>query len=86
MTEFFFDHDYYCDVKWANILGDTGRYHPISGNIGQYWGDIGRYWTISGDIGQYRAISGNIGVISISVKSVMCLARPIQVVPGQLIF
>ena len=41
------------------------------------------FWAISGDIG---AISGDIGVISSSVKSVMYLARPIQVVPGQLIF
>ena len=48
--------------------------------------DIGQYQTISGDIGQYQTISGDIGVISSSVKSVKYLARPIQVVPGQLIF
>ena len=67
MPEFFSsDHDRYCDVKWAHILGNMGRYHPISGDIG--------------------AISGDIGVISSSVKSVMYLARPIQVVPGQLLF
>ena len=77
MAEFFFlDHDHYRDVKWAHILGDMGRYHPISGDIGP----------ISGDIGRYRAISGNIGVLLSSVKSVMYLARPIQVVPGQLFF
>ena len=46
-------------------------------------GDIG---AISDDIGQYRTILGDIGVISSSVKSVMYLARPIQVVPGQLFF
>ena len=45
-----------------------------------------QYGAISGDIGRYRAMSGDIGVISSSVKSVMYLARPIQVVPGQLIF
>ena len=69
MADFFLDHDLYCDVKWAHILADMGRYRPISGDIGRFW-----------------AISGNIGVISSSVKSVMYLARPIQVVPGQLIF
>ena len=53
-----------------------GQYGAISGNIG----------AISDDIGQYQAISGDIWVISSSVKSVMYLARPIQVVPGQLIF
>ena len=53
------DHDRYREVKWAHMLGDIGRYHPISGDIG----------AISGDIG---AISGDIGVISSSVKSVMC--------------
>ena len=56
------DHDRYRDVKWAHILGDMGRYHPISGDIG----------AISDDIERYRAISGDIGVISSSVKSVMC--------------
>ena len=50
------------------------------------WGDITRYRAISGDIGLFLAILGDIGVISSSVKSVMYLARPIQVVPGQLIF
>ena len=44
------------------------------------------FWAISDDIGRFWAISGDIGVISSSVKSVMYLARPIQVVPGQLIF
>ena len=56
--------------------GDITRYRAISDNIGP----------ISGDIGRHRAILGDIGVISSSVKSVMYLARPIQVVPGQLIF
>ena len=50
------------------------------------WGDITRYWAISGDIRRFRAISGDIGVISSSVKSVMYLAWPIEVVLGQLIF
>ena len=49
-------------------------------------GDIVRYRAISDNIGRFWAISGDIGVISSSVKSVMYLARPIQVVPGQLIF
>ena len=40
--------------------------------------------TLNGPI--YRAILGDIGVISSIVKSVMYLARPIQVVQGQLIF
>ena len=40
------------------------------------WDDIGGFWAISADI----------GVIYSSVESVMYLARPIQVVPGQLIF
>ena len=62
-------------IFWA-IWGDITRYRAISSDIGP----------ISGDIGRYRAISGDIGVISSSVKSVMYLARPIQVVPGQLIF
>ena len=59
-------------------MGDMGQYRPISGNIG-------RYRATSDDIGQFWAISGNIGVISSSVKSVMYLARPIQVLLGQLI-
>ena len=57
----------YCDVKWAQILGYMGRYHPLlgdigrhRGHIGRYRGNIGRYHQISGDIGQYMAISGNI--------------------------
>ena len=50
------------------------------------WGDIARYRAILDDIGQFWAISGDIGVISSSVKSVMYLARPIQVILGQLIF
>ena len=50
------------------------------------WADIARYQAISDDIGQFWAISGDIWVISSSVKSVMYLARLIQVVPGQLIF
>ena len=67
---------------WA-ISPDIGRYHPISGDIRAILGDIR---AISGDIGRYRTISEDIGVISSSVKSVMYLARPIQLVPGQLIF
>ena len=50
------------------------------------WGDIARYRAISDDIGRFWAISGDIGVISSRVISVMYLARPIQVVPGQVIF
>ena len=53
---FFSDHDRYRDVKWAHILGDMGRYRPISGDIGRYQailGDIGRYQAILGDIGRY---------------------------------
>ena len=90
------DHDRYRVVKLAHMLGDMGRYHPIWGDITQYGAispDIGRYHpisgdirAISGDIGRYGTISKDIGVISISVKSVMYLARLIQVVPGQLIF
>ena len=34
------DHDRYHDVKWAHILGNFGRYHLISGDIGQNWDDI----------------------------------------------
>ena len=60
---------------------------PLNGPIFRaLWGDIARYWAILDDIGQFWAISGDIGVISSSVKSVMYLARPIQVVPGQVIF
>ena len=77
MTDFFSsDRDRYFDVKLAHILSDMGQHHPMLGDIGRYWGDIGQYWEISGDI----------GVISSSVKSVMYLARPIQVVPSQLFF
>ena len=35
------DHDRHRDVKWAHILGDMGRYHPISGDIGAILEDIG---------------------------------------------
>ena len=73
---FFLDHDRCCDVKWADILGNMGRYHPISGNIGQYLGNIG----------QYRAILEDNGVISSSVKFVIYWARLIQVIPDQLFF
>ena len=66
------DHDRYCDVKWAHILGDMGRYHPISGDIRQYRGNIGRYWAI---LGQFLVVSRPSCVES----------GPIQVVPGQLI-
>ena len=62
-------------IFWA-IWGDITRYRAISDDIG----------AISGNIGRYQAVFGDIGVISSSVKSVMYLARPIQVVPGQLIF
>ena len=58
------------------IWGDITLYQAISGDIG----------AISGNIRQYWAISEDIGVISSRVKSVMCWARPIQVVPGQLFF
>ena len=50
------------------------------------WGDIDQYRAISDDIGQFWAILGDIGVISSSVMSVMYLARPIQVLPGQIFF
>ena len=80
------DHDRYRVVKWAHMLGDMGRYGPISPDIGRYHLILGDIRAILGDIGQYRTISEDIGVISSSVKSVMYLARPIQVVLGQLIF
>ena len=74
MTEFFcVDSDRYRDVKWAHILGDMRRYHPISGDIGRYWGNIGQYRTI---LGQFLVVSRPLCVES----------GPIQVVPGQLIF
>ena len=92
-ANFFLDHDRHRVVKWAHMLGNMGRYHPIWGDNTQYRAILGRYRAISGDIraisgdiGQYRTISEDIGVIWSSVKSVMYLARPIQVVPGQLIF
>mgnify|MGYP006202952391 CR=1 FL=1 len=65
-------------------LPDHDRYRDVK--WAHILGDMERYRAISDNIGQYRAISGDIGVISSSVKSVMYLARPIQVVPGQLIF
>ena len=64
MAEFFSsDNDRYGDVKWAYILGDMGRYRPISGNIR-------RYRAILDNIGRFCAISGDIGVISSSVRYV----------------
>ena len=72
-------------ICWA-IWGDITRYRAISPDIGRYHPVSGDIRAISGYIGRYRTISEDIGVISSSVKSVMYLARPIQVVPGQLIF
>ena len=56
---------------------------PYFGQYGAISPDIGLYQAI---LGRYRAIKGDIGVISSSVKSVLYLARPIEVVPGQLTF
>ena len=65
------------------LLPDHDRYRDVK--WAHILGDMGQYHPISGDIVRYHPISRDIGVISSSVKSVMYLARPIQVVPGQLI-